>query len=152
MRIPITIAAVVVIAGCTPVPMAYHSVTPATGDTVYDCAIRHANELGYTLTNVGVQSSYFVADRRTSGWEEHITGRRHFDRLTALVTNADSTWRKLQVIASSFQIRTRIFKGQQSAVPTRDKVQEDAQAVVTACTIGLKKAPSMEASDAARRF
>jgi hypothetical protein len=144
--------AFVLIAGCSPAPVTYHSFTPATGDTVYVCAVRHVNELGYTVTRTGKLPDYFVADRRTSGWTEYITGRRHFDRLTASITQADTTWRKLRITASSVQVRTRVSKGQETTVPTRDKVQEDANTVVTACTIGLTKATGTEGSDAARHL
>jgi transposase-like protein len=91
-------------------------------------------------------------ERLHRGWTEHITGRRHFDRLTATIVAVDSLWRKLQVTASSVQVRTRILKGQEQVVRTRDKVQEDANAVTTACTKGVTKATGMDASDAARYF
>src|SRR5258708_885775 len=150
MKLVAVILAFALVAGCSPVPVSYHSVTPATGDTVYYCAIKQVNGLGYTVTRTGKLPDYFVADRRTSGWTEHITGRRHFDRLTASIATVDSTWRKLRITASSVQVRTRILKGQEQQVRTRDKAQEDANAVVTACTKG--KATGAEASDAARHL
>ena len=122
--------------GCVHGPISYHSVTPATGDEAYGCALRRVNELGYTVTKTNKEAGFIVGDKQTSGWTEQLTGRRHFDRLTVSIFDADSAWRTVRVTAASMQERTRLLVAPQSAVSTRESAKADASAVVTACSNG----------------
>jgi hypothetical protein len=137
MKISFTVLTLALLAGCVHGPTSYHSLTPATSDVAYNCALRRVNELGYTVTETNKESGFIVGDKQTSTWTEGITGRRHFDRLTVSIYAADTAWRAVRVTAASMQERTRAFSGSLSPTSTRDQVKADATAVVTACTDGV---------------
>ena len=111
MRTSIVGLTLALLAGCVHGPTSYRSLTPATGEVAYDCALRRVNELGYTVTETNKEAGFIVGDKQTSGWTEYITGRRHFDRLTVSIFDADSAWRTVRVTAASMQERTRLFGG-----------------------------------------
>jgi hypothetical protein len=133
----LVIVPLALLAGCIQGPISYHSLTPATSDVAYNCALRRVNELGYTVTKTSKESGFIVGDKQTSTWTEAITGRRHFDRLTVSIFATDSAWRTVRVTAASVQVRTRVSVGDESDVPTRATAKADATAVVTACTDGV---------------
>jgi hypothetical protein len=137
MKISFAVLTLALLAGCIHGPTSYRSLTPATSDVAYNCALRRVNELGYTVTETNKESGFIVGDKQTSTWTEGITGRRHFDRLTVSIYAADTAWRAVRVTAASLQERTRLFVGEQSSVSTRETAKADASAVVTGCTDGV---------------
>jgi hypothetical protein len=128
-------ASLALIAGCAAHPISFNSVTPATGDSSYDCVLRKVNELGYTVTATNRQGRFISAAREFhKSATQAFTRQRYYDRLTVSIVDADSASRKIRITTEGTLERDNALAGQTSrAKAPTERVQADASAILTAC-------------------
>ena len=139
MRI-LAVLTVALLAGCAAHPIAYSSITPATGDASYDCIVRRVNELGYTVTSTNREEHFIAATREFhKSAIQAFTQMRYYDRLTVSIVDADSASRTIRITLAGTVERDNGFAGSTSrSKPPSDMAQADAVAILKACAVVTK--------------
>ena len=133
-RLAICLTFSLAVTGCVTHPRTFSSLTPARRDDVYDCALQRVKAMGYLAAIDNKEAGHLAGRRLTREANLGSIGNKRYDELWVSISDADSATRKLQVVAGRAQeshtssSATRIERGPD------DKVQGEAQALLTACT------------------
>ncbi|HEY4302835.1 MAG TPA: hypothetical protein VGM82_00095 [Gemmatimonadaceae bacterium] len=144
-RILLTASASLLTAACGGKPISYLVTTPQPSETVYGCALRKMNELGYTITNTSREAAFVAGTKQTSGTARKIfTGDEYHDQLTVSVFDDTKTGqRTMRATTGRVNQKSNLFGTSSSSIDPSDTGKQDANDLLLACGEGaVSKQPT----------